>query len=88
MSIQTELRMQAKSILKIVSICKAEYCVPDFLLGEKDKFAKVIICPHCGEMGCKVGKRKKVTEIYYGTIYGNYIRLLEELNKDTDDDEL
>ncbi len=76
--------------IKIVtcSICKAEYCIPDFLLGEKDKFAKVIICPHCGEMGCKVGKRKKVTEIDYGTIYGNYIRLLEELNKDIDDDEL
>lgn len=58
--------------------CNKVFIAPSLLLGDKDEFAKVVICPLCGEVGCKVNKTIKTTEIDYGTYLGNYLSAFEE----------
>jgi hypothetical protein len=66
------------------SICKSKYSVSEFMLGENNKFIDIMICPYCGKVGCKVDEKKKVTEIDYGTTFGDHIRRIEELHKDVE----
>ncbi|CUB23322.1 hypothetical protein BN2127_JRS3_03405 [Bacillus safensis] len=62
--------------------CNDSFIAPSLLLGDNDKFANVIMCPLCRELGCKVNGVIKTTEIDYNTYLAHYFRAFEGLNEE------
>lgn len=62
--------------------CNQEFLAPFLLLGDKDEFKDIVICPLCGKHGCEVMNTIKLTEVDYGTQLGQYFEALERLNDD------
>lgn len=63
--------------------CGEKFIAPSILLGDADEFSEVIICPLCGNLGGNILDTIRTTEVDHGTHLGSYLRLIKELDEDS-----